>query len=272
MFSQCLENIPKKKPLIHCITNYVSANDCANMLLACGASPIMADALCEVEEITSKAQALVLNTGTLNEIRLEAMLKAGKKANQQGIPLILDPVGIGASSFRQKAISTLLDTLQFTVIRGNASEMHTLITQKSMCHGVDTMELSAVQRETLHEQLINFSLHTNTILVMSGATDFVISGHKNVEVFNGHVSMGSITGTGCMLSSIIGAFCATNPLHTLDAVVAAVGAMGLCGEKAYEKAHLIGGGTGSLRTFLLDAMSLLDPNTLQGGLRYEIIS
>ena len=265
MFSTILDNTRRICPLIHCITNYVSANDCANLLLACGASPIMADYIEEVEEITGHAQAVVLNMGTLNELKLASMIQAGQCANALGIPVILDPVGIGASHFRKESAKKLLDTVHFSVIRGNASEIQTLSTFQTISKGIDNSSSF-----TPVELAQGLSYKTGAIIVISGTTDWIIKQDTMYQVFNGHPCLTQITGTGCMLTSLIGAYCGANPHATLEATIAAVGAMGLCGELAHTKLTQIQGGTGTLHMLLLDAISLLTPKQLEGGLRYAL--
>ncbi|MEG1000482.1 MAG: hydroxyethylthiazole kinase [Cellulosilyticaceae bacterium] len=267
MFAKILENTASCHPLVHCITNYISANDCANILLACGASPIMADALQEVEEITSHSNALVLNMGTLNEDKLRSMLCAGQQANRLGIPIILDPVGVGASTFRRNAAKQLLETLHLTVIRGNASEIETLTTYQSVSQGIDVNTTSLESTSLLFAQ--ELSKKIGAIVVISGATDLITYKRTTYQVFNGHPILTRITGTGCMLTSLIGAYCGANPSSLLEATVAAVGTMGLCAELAYDQTESSQRGTGTLRIRLLDAISLLTPTQLQGGLCYD---
>lgn len=273
MFTSLLENVVQTRPLVHCITNYVSANDCANLLLALGASPIMADAPSEVEEITGHAKALVLNMGTLSETKLTSMLLAGQKANQLGIPVILDPVGVGASHFRKQAAHQLLSTIHFSVIRGNASEIETLLTDKSISIGIDVASPKTVTPYTIQGILqlaTALSYKTRSIIAVSGKTDLVTNGYMTYAVFNGHSDLTRITGTGCMLTSLIGAYCGANPSQLLEATVAAVGTVGISSEFAHQKCELLQGGTGTFRTLLLDAVSLITPIQLQGGLHYEI--
>lgn len=272
MFATILDNTRRIRPIIHCITNYVSAHDCANLLLACGASPIMADCIEEVEEITSHAQALVLNTGTLNEQKLASMIEAGKCANTLGIPVILDPVGVGASRFRKEAVKKLLDTIHFTVIRGNASEIETLSTFETVSYGIDTVPTKGHTTSCVVpiRQAQYLSNQKDTIFVISGQTDWIIKQDTIYQVFNGHPCLTELTGTGCMLTSLIGAYCGAHPDVPLEATIAAVGVMGLCGELAHTKLTQLQGGTGALHRLLLDEISLLTPKQLEGGLRYAL--
>lgn len=269
---KALDLVREQVPLVHNITNYVTVNDCANMLLACGGSPIMADDVKEVEEITSICNALVINIGTLNERTVESMIKAGKRANNLDHPVILDPVGAGASTLRTETTFRLLNEVQFAVIRGNISEIKTVYQGAGSTKGVDADEKDAVTPETLDE-VIDFakevSRRTGAIIAITGAIDIVCD-TKNVYIIrNGHEMMSKITGTGCMLTAVIGAFCSANPEHTLGAVASAVCAMGLCGELAYEKTVKNEGGTSSFRMYLIDAMSQMTGERLKVGAQIE---
>lgn len=268
-FTEILENVHNQKPLIHCITNYVSANDCANVILARGGSPIMADCSLEVAEITAKADALLLNTGLLNAEKCQSMLLAGKIANKRGIPVILDPVGVGTSHFRHQFIVELLDTINFAVIRGNSAEIQTLATGLATAHGIDTpvptssstLEITQYFSRLLHNK-------TRAIIVTSGIIDCITYADGTYALSNGHSSMCQITGTGCMLSSMIATYCGASPHQLLPATFAAVGTMSLSGEQAYAKVQQDGGGTGSLRVSLIDAINLMTHSDLEGGLNH----
>ncbi len=259
-----IENVRKRTPLVHNITNYVTVNDCANILLACGASPIMADDIKEVEEITSICNALVINIGTLNERTIESMILAGKRANKLNHPVILDPVGAGASALRTNTAIRLLEEINFCVIRGNISEIKTISQGRGNTRGVDAEVTDSVTEENLTETIqfakqLASSLHS--IIVITGVIDIVAEEAAAYIIRNGHPLMSKITGTGCMLTSIVGAFAAANPENILSAVAAAVSLMGLCGELAYEKMLRDQGGTASLRMHLIDAMSTMEEGT-----------
>ena len=269
---EVLENVRIKKPLVHNITNYVTVNDCANMILAIGGSPIMADDILEVEEITSICNALVINIGTLNSRTVEAMIIAGKTANKLNIPVILDPVGAGASKFRTSTTLRLLKEIKFTVIRGNISEIKTLALGTSSTIGVDANESDKVTGDNLRE-VIDFSKklskETGAVIAITGANDIISSENQSYLIKNGNEYMSRITGTGCMLSSIIGALCGANKENPLYATTVAVAAMGLCGELAYEKVIERKEGTGSFKVYLIDSMSNLNYKTLEGGINVE---
>ncbi len=272
MLKKILENVSNQPPLVHCITNYVTVNDCANIVLACGGAPIMADDANEVEEIIAICNALVINIGTLNERTVASMIKAGKKANALGRPVILDPVGAGASSLRTDTVFKLLKEVQFAVIRGNVSEIKTIDSGSGTTRGVDADISDAVGEDNL-EAMVAFakdlSQKTGAVIAITGAIDIVADCQKALVIRNGHPMMSRITGTGCMLSAVIGSYCGANPEALLLATAAAVSGMGLCGELAYEKVVAQQAGTASFRTFLIDAMSRMDARTLAGGSKIE---
>lgn len=272
MFREIVDNVRNKTPLVHSITNYVTVNDCANILLACGASPIMADDLSEVEEITSICSALVINIGTLNERTISAMLKAGKRANELNHIVVLDPVGAGASHLRTSTTAQLVEELKFTVIRGNISEIKTVAQGSGTTRGVDADVSDKVTDENL-DQATGFakelSAKTGAVIAITGAIDIVADRNKAYIIRNGNALMSKITGTGCMLTTVIAAYCAANPDHVLDAAAAAVSAMGLCGELAYDRMSKNGDGTSSYRNHIIDFMSKMDGELLLGGMKVE---
>lgn len=272
MFTKHLESVRTKGPLIHNITNYVTVNDCANILLACGGSPIMADACGEVEEITSICGGLNINLGTLNESTIEAMLLAGKKANQMGHPVLLDPVGVGASTLRTETAYKLLDEVKFTVIRGNISEIKTLFFGRGTTKGVDADAADIVTEETL-DQVINlakeFAKKMDTIIVITGAIDIVANKNKVYVIRNGHPMMAKVTGTGCMLSAMMTAYIVASPEDVLSATAASACAMGMCGEIAYGRMTQKDGNA-SYRNYMIDAVYNLSPKQLKEGAKYEV--
>lgn len=272
MLEQVFANVRKNAPLVHCITNYVTVNDVANMLLASGASPIMADDAKEVEEITSICSSLVINIGTLNERTIESMILAGKKANERGIPVILDPVGVGASTLRTETALRLLAAIQFSVIRGNSSEIKTLSKGNGLTKGVDAAESDRFDQRNMDDMIKltqELSQKTGAIIVTTGEMDLVVDGDSTFVIHNGHASMAKITGSGCMLSAIIGAFCAANRENLLEAAAAAVSAIGICGELAHEKQKATQSGTNSFRMFFIDSMSLLTETTFKERMKIE---
>lgn len=264
MLETCLENVRTISPLVHSITNYVTVNDCANALLAAGASPIMSDDAGEVEEITALCRATVLNIGTLNERTIQSMLLAGQKANALAHPVVLDPVGAGASALRTSTCRLLLREINFSVIRGNISEIKALALGSGTTQGVDASLADQITDANINEAVAYiraFSQQTGAIIAVSGAIDIVSDAAKSYIIKNGHPDMSKITGSGCMLSALVAAYLAANPANPLEAAAAAFVLMGLAGEKAAANSH----GTGSFRANLLDAVSSITAGDLKAG-------
>ncbi len=272
MSREIIENVKRTCPLIHNITNYVTVNDCANILLACGGSAIMADDIDEVEEITAICGGLNINIGTLNQRTIAAMLAAGKRANELSHPVVLDPVGAGASALRTKTAMKLMEQIECTVIRGNASEIKALALGQGTTRGVDADLSDSVTKDTLKQAVSfakDFSRKTGSIIAITGAIDLVAYNEKAYCIYNGHPMMSSITGTGCQLSALIAAYITANPHNPFKATVAAICAMGLCGEKAYKRLK-DEDGNASYSNYIIDAMYNLDGDELEQGARYEI--
>lgn len=272
MFSKLFENVRQKTPLIHNITNYVTVNDCANVVLACGASPIMADDIDEVADITTICSGLNINIGTLNSRTIPSMLVAGKKANELGHPVILDPVGTGASKLRTETALKLLEEVQFAVIRGNISEIKTLALGSGTTKGVDADVADRVTEENLEDAVgfaKAFAARIHSVVVITGAIDIVTDGVKAYCICNGHPDMGAITGTGCQLSALTAAFVAANPEQPLEAAAAAVCAMGLAGEIAHNRLMSMDGNS-TYRNYIIDAICHLTPEQLEEGAKYEV--
>ncbi len=266
------KTVREKCPLIHSITNYVTVNDCANVLLALGASPIMSDDKCEVEEITSICGGLNINIGTLNERTIESMLIAGKKANEQGHPVVLDPVGAGASCLRTNTALKLLNEIKFTVIRGNISEIKALAGASYATQGVDANIADKVTDENLESSisfLKEFSKKTGAIIAVTGAIDIVCHSEKAYIIRNGHPMMSSVTGTGCMLSAITAAYVTANPDSILEATAMAVCTMGLAGEIAHTRLTRLDGNS-SYRNYIIDAIYNMTVNQISEGAKYEV--
>lgn len=273
-FENMLSAVRHNKPLVHFITNYVTVNDCANMTLAAGGSPIMADDLREAGQITRLCSALVLNMGTLNERTVLSMLAAGKEANRLGLPVVFDPVGAGASDFRNETAATLLREIRFAAIKGNISEISYLANGIGTTKGVDA-SLEALSTEGNlggHVGLArDLSARTGAVIVISGPIDIVADSREAWAVRNGHPMMANITGTGCMSAGVIGCYAGANPQEILPSCVCAMSAMGVCGELAYEKLLSVDGGTGSYRVLLMDAMSRLDGAMLSRRIKAELL-
>ncbi len=268
MFKEKSENVRNLSPVVHNITNYVTVNDCANILLACGASPIMADEPLEAADITSICSGLNINIGTLNERTIKSMFISGKKANELNIPVLLDPVGAGASALRTDTAVKLLNEVKFSVIRGNASEIKTLAGESADTKGVDAGETDAINDDMV-ETAKKFALKTGAVIAVTGKTDIVTDGTKTFLINNGNKMMSSITGTGCQLSALMTAFAAANKDDILTACAAAVCTMGLCGEKGAERMTSLDGNS-SYRNYIIDAVYNLTGDDLERGAKYEV--
>ena len=268
----CLERVRSTTPLIHNITNYVTVNDVANVLLACGASPIMADDAEEAEDITAICGGLNINIGTLNQRTIPAMLLAGKRAAALGHPTVLDPVGAGASPLRTGTAARLMEEIPFTVIRGNISEIKTLARGAGTTRGVDADVADAVTEDNLAQGVAfakGFAAAHGCVAVITGAIDLVADGDRCWVIRNGRPEMSRITGTGCQLSAIAAAYAVANPENKTEAVAAAVAMMGLAGEIGF-RALQPGEGNSTLRNRIIDAIYNMDAETLNGGARYEV--
>lgn len=255
-----VEKLREEGALVHNITNYVTVNDCANMILASGASPIMADAIEEVEEIISICSGLNLNIGTLNERTIKSMLVAGKKANELKKPVVLDPVGAGASSLRTKTANQLIEEVKFRVIRGNISEIKTLCKGQGNTKGVDADSEDEVTTESLAntvKQLQSFAKEKDCIIVVTGEKDIIVTGESAYIVENGHRFMSRVTGTGCMLSALLTSFISRWGIEEEEVLLSVLGAMtmmGIAGEMAYEKVEKERAGNASYRNYIIDAI------------------
>ena len=241
MLGTCLENVRTQVPLVHNITNYVTVNDVANVLLACGGSPIMADEAEEVEDITSICGGLNINIGTLNKRTIAGMLLAGKRAKELGHPVLLDPVGAGASG-------------------------------SGTTKGVDADVADAVTEETLDQAVSfvkEFAKKSGSIVAITGAIDLVSDGETCYVIRNGRPEMGKITGTGCQLSGVMTAYITANPDDQLEAAAAAVCVMGLAGEIGWGNMQE-GDGNATYRNRIIDAIYNMSAQMLDQGAKYEI--
>ena len=271
MLGTAIDNVRKHTPLVHNITNYVTVNDVANVLLACGASPIMADEPEDAAEITAICSGLTINIGTLNRRTIEAMSAAGQKAQQLGHILVLDPVGAGASRLRTETALKLMQELHFDVIRGNISEIKTLALGSGTTKGVDADMADAVTEQNLSAAVSfvkDFARQAGCIVAVTGAIDLVSDGEKCYIIRNGRPEMGRVTGTGCQLSSMMTAFLAAHP-DRLEAAAAAVAAMGLAGEIAWSR-MAEGDGNSTYRSRIIDAIYNMTGEILNEGANYEI--
>ena len=268
----CVDQVRANVPLVHNITNYVTVNDVANVLLACGGSPIMSDDPKDVEDITSICGGLNINIGTLNQRTVEGMFLAGKKANELGHAVLLDPVGAGASAFRTETALKLIQEIKFDVIRGNISEIKTLALGSGTTKGVDADVADAVTEENLDQSIAfvkTFAEKMGCISAVTGAIDLVSDGTKCYVIRNGRPEMGKITGTGCQLSGVMTAFITANPEEKLKAAAAAVCTMGLAGEIGFSRMQE-GDGNSTYRNRIIDAIYNMDQKTLDEGAKYEV--
>jgi hydroxyethylthiazole kinase len=272
MLGNCIENVRRTVPLVHNITNYVTVNDVANILLACGGSPIMSDEPEDVEDITAICGGLNINIGTLNSRSIEGMFAAGKKANELGHIVLLDPVGAGASTLRTNTAVRLMEEIHFDVIRGNISEIKTLAMGSGTTKGVDADVADAVTEENLEGAVTfikAFSKKMGSIVAVTGVIDLVSDGETCYIIRNGRGEMGKITGTGCQLSGMMTGFAVANRENKLEACAAAVCAMGLAGEIGWSRMQE-GDGNATYRNRIIDAIYHMDKETLEQGAKYEI--
>jgi hydroxyethylthiazole kinase len=253
--------IRERRPLVHNITNYVVMNETANAILALGALPVMAHAKEEVREMVGLAGALVLNIGTLSEEWIEAMIVAGEAANEGGIPVVLDPVGAGATAYRTAAARHILRAVNVTVLRGNAGEVATLVGVEAEVRGVESVaagdDSAALSREA--------ATRLGLVASVTGPVDHISDGERSAAVANGHPLLASITGTGCMSTAITGSFLAAHD-DPFEAAVEALVAFGVAGEDAAVGAK----GPGSFHVNLYDALAALDPATLSERAKVDV--
>jgi hydroxyethylthiazole kinase len=249
-----LRTLRERRPLVHQITNYVVMNETANATLALGALPVMAHAREEVEEMVALAGALVINIGTLSPHWVEAMLIAGKAANAHGVPVVLDPVGAGATRYRTETARRILDEAHVAVLRGNQGEVATLVGVEAEVRGVESMDSGGEPAALARAAARNLGL----VASVTGAIDHVSDGDRVLAVANGHELLAAVSGTGCMSSAITGCFLAAKPGAPLEAATEALAAFGVAGEDAAQEAK----GPGSFHVALYDALAGLDPETL----------
>ncbi len=257
-----LEKLRDEKPLVHNITNYVVMNFTANTLLAMGASPVMAHAADEVEEMVSLASALVINIGTLSKHWIESMLKAGRRANELGVPIILDPVGSGATSLRTNTFRNLVKELRLSVVRGNGSEILSIASDSIRTKGVETAHGAEQALETARE----VATEIDSVAAITGPVDLITDGKRVIRCSNGHPMLGSVTGTGCAATVTIAAFASVTN-DPLEATAAGLAFFGLAGEHAGTKTS----SPGSFIVSLLDALYEITPAEFQAQARLETI-
>ena len=269
--SAALRRVRQTTPLVHNITNYVTVNDCANALLACGGSPIMSDEPLDVGDIQTICGGLVLNIGTLNEHTIEGMKVAAAKASELGHPIVLDPVGAGASALRTETAGMLLDSYDVKVIRANMSEVKALAGAAAATRGVDVNPDDVVTEDNLQASAAfvrQMAAKTGAVMAVTGAIDIVADADRAFAIRNGSPIMGKITGAGCMLTCVVAAYAVANPDALLEGVVAAVANMGVAGEIAETRMQPVDGNA-SFRTYLIDALYNMNGQALEAVARVE---
>ena len=267
---RALEEVQRSAPLVHNITNYVTVNDCANALLAIGASPIMSDEPADVADIQSICHSLVVNIGTLNQHTIEGMHVACATAAKANHPIVLDPVGAGASALRTTTAANLLDQYPVAIVRGNMSELKALAGGAGTTRGVDACPDDAVTNHNLAASAAfarQFAESSGAVVAITGAIDILADVSQAFALRNGSPWQGKITGAGCMLSCLTGAFAAAND-SALVAALGAVGAMGVAGTWAEARMQQ-GQGNATFRTLLIDALSTMDPSAFARQLDCE---
>lgn len=273
-----LKNIQEKNALTHCITNSVTINDCANAVLAIGGSPFMAEDAEELKEVVTIADALVINIGKLSKNQIESMKISSKTANETNTPIILDPVGVGVTQLRNETTMNLINNYDITAIRGNISEIKAIakltgiLDQSNTAKGVDVNADDIITEENLKanaDLIAELAKKLNTVILASGPIDILTDGTTTLAIDNGDDMMPRITGSGCMLSSIVGSCIGgSNPF---DGSLVAILAMNIAGEKARAKVDKNNEGTGSFRTYLIDYLYKTDSKTLINEANIKIL-
>ncbi len=273
MLSKMIENVRKNVPLVHNITNYVTVNDVANVLLACGGSPIMSDEPEDVKDITSICGGLNINIGTLNKTSIEAMFIAGEKSKELGHIVLLDPVGAGASKLRTETAREIMEEIKPHIIRGNISEIKALAVGSETTKGVDANVEDAVTEENLEKSVAfikAFAKEKQAVIAVTGAIDLVTDGDRCFVIRNGRKEMGEITGTGCQLSGMMTAFAVANRDELLESAAAAVCTMGLAGERAWARMEECDGNS-TYRNKIIDEIYNMTGEILEQGSKIEIM-
>ena len=273
MLGCCLDNVRRLRPVIHNITNFVTANDVANAILACGGSPIMADDPREMADITSICSGLTINIGTINEKTEKSMFLAGKISNELGHIIVLDPVGAGASELRTDISKKILEEIHVDVIRGNLSEVMAIFSEDQKTNGVDANDADTINESTVNniaDLAKNFSKRFGGMLAITGEIDVVADKNQCYAIRNGRQEMSKVTGTGCMLSGIMAAFLAANTENKITAAAAATCMMGIAGEIGTGRMKNLDGNS-VLRSYIIDALYNMDGESLDKMAKYEIL-
>ncbi|MBY0120451.1 hydroxyethylthiazole kinase [Bacillus sp. S/N-304-OC-R1] len=259
---QLFTKVKERHPLIHHITNNVTINDCANATLAIGGSPVMATSIEEVADMVGLANALVINFGTIDDLTYAAMIRAGLAANEEGIPVIFDPVGVGATPFRTEKAADFLHKVKVSIVRGNATEVYALIGGKAITRGVDAGDISISKEELA----VKAAVKLKAITVISGELDVISNGLETIRIANGDIWLTRITGTGCMTASLIGCFAGITD-DLFSAAIAGMSVMSLSGERARKRLNNQDG-IGTYRVKLMDMISSMDGEIWEEGVRF----
>lgn len=273
-FNSIISRIRERHPLIECLTNYVTINDVANIILACGASPVMGMEAEELPEFIGLSSGVVINLGTISRDLLPAFEIAFKSSAEQNKPVVFDPVGVGATELRTSSATKFLELYPVSVIRGNASEISCLAGAGGKTQGVDAASGDAVTPANRSSRLAvvqSLARRYNCVVAMSGALDIISDGTRNYLCRNGVPDMSRVTGTGCQLTGLTAACVAAMPEEPLLATVAATAIMGIAGELAADKCRQRKDGTSSLRNYLIDAVSMMDDAQLENFSQIESI-
>ncbi|WP_339257454.1 hydroxyethylthiazole kinase [Paenibacillus sp. FSL P2-0136] len=265
MHMSYLSKVRQANPLVHNITNIVVANFTANGLLALGASPFMADAIEEVADVAAMSGAVVLNIGTLNEAAIASMIEAGKAANRHHVPLVLDPVGAGATAYRTDVTAKLLSELQLTALRGNVAEVANVAGESWASKGVD----AGAGEGDVVALAIKAAQKLNCVVIITGKEDIITDGKRTYIASNGHSILTRVTGTGCLLSAVVGAFLAVSGGEVLEAAAEALSFYGVAAELAAEAAEAQG--PGSFQTLFLNQLSLVTPEQYSSRSRLKLL-
>ena len=270
-FAKQLSLVHERAPLVQCITNFVTVNDCANVILASGGSPSMCQDPREVVDAVQGASALLCNLGAIDMV--DSMLLAGREANRLGKPVVFDPVAAGGTRLRQDLSRKLMQEVRFSVIRGNASEIRFLAGEGGRGSGVDVSALDAVTEENLAQaktMAAGLARRCGSVIALSGAIDVISDGQRTAVLRNGCATMARVTGSGCMLSALTGAFCGADPEHPFDSAVTAMAVMGVAGELAEARRLRSGTGNATFRTDLIDAVFNMTGKQLLEDINYEM--
>ncbi|MBP2627761.1 MAG: Hydroxyethylthiazole kinase [Firmicutes bacterium] len=258
--------VKAEKPLIHCITNHISINDCANVVLAVGAKPIMAEHPAEVSGITASSKALAVNLGNINDTRMQSMLISGKTAFKKSIPSIIDIVGVACSPLRLDFTKNFISECHPSVIKGNLSELKALCGMESSAKGIDVDEKDAVTNDNIAPNIAmlkSLSAKTGSVVAATGAVDIITDGTDTYLIKNGCEMLSMITGTGCMLNVLAAAFLSSK--NIMGGTILAIALMGICGELSQNTK-----GPATFRTTLLDSIFSISDNKLKEKIRYTL--